>query len=66
MGASTSENKFDKRKFGGAVATGIVIGLVFGISNASVNPVFKDPNASLFDITYQLGLVFLELWELIT
>jgi len=59
MGYATDpKKKFDKRKFGAAVATGIVAGLVFGITNASVNPIFKDPNATLFDITYQMGLVF--------
>lgn len=57
LGASTSP-AFNTRKFGGAVATGAFIGLVFGIANASVNPVFKNPSSSLFDIVYQMGLVF--------
>lgn len=59
LGASTDPTQqFDKRKFGGAVATGVVVGLIFGITNASVNPVFQDPKATLFEITYQIGLVY--------
>ena len=50
---------FDKRKFTMALVTGIIAGVVFGITNASVNPVFKDPKASMIDVAYQLGLTFI-------
>lgn len=57
-GYLTSPQKFNHRKFAIAVMTGLIGGLMFGIANASLNPVFRDANAQLFDVAYQLGLVF--------
>lgn len=58
-GYFTSPKKFSHRKFGIAVFTGLLGGLFFGIANASLNPVFRDANAALFDIIYQLGLIYI-------
>lgn len=57
-GFLTSPKKFNHRKFAIAVITGLLGGLMFGIANASLNPVFRDASAQLFDVAYQLGLVF--------